>query len=865
MTDIVNKVNNYMNILFVDDEGGLLDQAKIFLKKIHDGFDIDTVVSVEKGLKKLDENDYDCIVSDYQMPKMDGLEFLKVIREKRGLDIPFIMFTGRGREEVAMKALNLGANRYLQKGGDAKSQYGLLSDAILQEVNSYQGEKAQERLSSIVQSSQNAIIGKDIDGKIKSWNKGAEEIYGYLEEEVIGEHISIIAPEDKKEEIDDILEKIKKGEKVEAFETRRVTRDGDEIYISLTVSPIFDKNDNVIGASSIAQDITERKEVERKLRKSEQEKSMILESTDEIISYHDKNHTIKWANRAYLQATGRSLDDLIGEKCYQAWELETICENCPVKKTIETGESHEAELTPDNQENWPEDQGSWLVKSSPVRDEDGNIVGAVVVALEISERRKAIEQLKKGEKRFKILFQENPEAVVEVDADFEVIEVNTQFEKLFKYDKEEILGKHINDLIVPEGKKEEGDELNNRSIQEGYFHHETIRKDKHENEIPVSITARPIKYSEETHHLAVYKDITDIEEVKETLCEMKERKERLVEGIKRYRNLVEASPDTILLIDSKSGKVIDANQRVEDLFKMSREEVINKDISELVPENEENVYEKLFEQWKVGTMYSGKKELHILDSGGKEVPVEIGTSSLELEGKKVIFGVFRNITKRKEAEKRQEFLHSLLRHDVRNKVSIVKGYHELIMDEDFDLPESVNDYISKAEDGIEESIEIIKKVSSLRKAQEEDVKIVEIDQIVKDVLDHTEDIASDKGIEITCDYTEEGQEVKGGSLLEQVFTNIIENAIQHSGCCHINIHSKSTEDEIIYTIEDNGKGISDEEKKKIFKKGYTTDEERGTGLGMFLVKTLLKIYEGEIEVKDSEMGGTKFNVTLKKA
>ncbi|MFW6196337.1 MAG: two-component system sensor histidine kinase NtrB [Thermoplasmatota archaeon] len=389
--------------------------------------------------------------------------------------------------------------------------------------------------------------------------------------------------------------------------------------------------------------------------------------------------------------------------------------------------------------------------------------------------------------------------------------------------------------------------------------------DKDGDEIPVSITARPIKYSEETHHLAVYKDISDIEEVKETLCEMRERKERLVEGIKRYRNLVEASPDTILLIDSKSGKVIDANQRVEDLFKMSREEVINKDISELVPENEENVYEKLFEQWKVGTMYSGKKELHILDSGGKEVPVEIGTSSLELEGKKVIFGVFRNITKRKEAEERQEFLHSLLRHDVRNKVSIVRGYHELIMDENFDLPQSVKNYISMAEDGIEESIEIIKKVSSLRKAQEEDVKKVEIDQIVKDVLDHTEDIASDKGIEITCDYTEEGQEVKGGSLLDQVFTNIIENAIQHSGCSHIKIHSESTEDEIIYTIEDNGKGIPDEEKEKIFKKGYTTDEERGTGLGMFLVKTLLKIYEGEIEVKDSEMGGTKFNVTLKKA
>ena len=130
-----------INILLVDDESFLLDQAKIFLEREKEELNVITASSAEEGLDLLDEEDIDVIVSDYKMPEMNGLEFLRMIRKGKNDDLPFIIFTGKGREEVAMKALNFGANRYLLKKGDPQSQYGVLAQAIVQEYKKWKSEK----------------------------------------------------------------------------------------------------------------------------------------------------------------------------------------------------------------------------------------------------------------------------------------------------------------------------------------------------------------------------------------------------------------------------------------------------------------------------------------------------------------------------------------------------------------------------------------------------------------------------------------------------------------------------------------------------------------------------------------------------
>ncbi|MDA8431532.1 MAG: PAS domain S-box protein, partial [Nitrospiraceae bacterium] len=127
-------------------------------------------------------------------------------------------------------------------------------------------EEKNRRLAAIVQSSDDGIIGKTLDGTILSWNKGAERIYGYTEEEVKGRPISILVPDDHMHDLSDILDKVSRGESVERLETVRARKDGSRVYVSLTVSPVRDAAGKIVGASTIARDVTERKKLEDQLR-----------------------------------------------------------------------------------------------------------------------------------------------------------------------------------------------------------------------------------------------------------------------------------------------------------------------------------------------------------------------------------------------------------------------------------------------------------------------------------------------------------------------------------------------------------------------------------------------------------------------
>jgi len=122
-----------MKVLFVDDDKLLLTQTQIFLQRSDHGFEVDTARDVGEALKLMKETGYDAIISDYKMEERDGLDLLKAVR-KNNEDLPFIMFTGKGDETVAQNALNFGADRYIRKRGDARSQYDKLAEALVEEI-----------------------------------------------------------------------------------------------------------------------------------------------------------------------------------------------------------------------------------------------------------------------------------------------------------------------------------------------------------------------------------------------------------------------------------------------------------------------------------------------------------------------------------------------------------------------------------------------------------------------------------------------------------------------------------------------------------------------------------------------------------
>ena len=169
-------------------------------------------------------------------------------------------------------------------------------------------------LAALIDSSDDAIIAKNLDGIILSWNRGAERMYGYSASEAIGRPISFLIPSDQRHEFDEILRSIRADQRVAPYETRRLTKDGRELDVSLTVSPIKDSDGKIFGASSIARDITERKRVEQALRGSEARWRAIVESAVDGIVVIDARGNVEAFNRAAERLFGYTADEVIGRK-----------------------------------------------------------------------------------------------------------------------------------------------------------------------------------------------------------------------------------------------------------------------------------------------------------------------------------------------------------------------------------------------------------------------------------------------------------------------------------------------------------------------------------------------------------------------
>ena len=194
-----------LRILLVDDDPCILGVSKEILE-VEANFEVDTALSVDEAFKKMEEQSYDAVVSDYEMPQKNGLQFLKEIRQQKN-EIPFILFTGKGREEVAVKALNLGADRYLNKTGDTEILYCELAHAIHQAVErrSAQTEllKREAKLNAILDSSPEAITITDLDGNIVECNQATADLDGVQsKEDLIGKNgFEFIAKKDHEKAI----------------------------------------------------------------------------------------------------------------------------------------------------------------------------------------------------------------------------------------------------------------------------------------------------------------------------------------------------------------------------------------------------------------------------------------------------------------------------------------------------------------------------------------------------------------------------------------------------------------------------------------------------------------------------------------
>jgi len=257
-----------IRVLCVDDEPSTLEVMKAFLERGRD-LEVECVESAEGALSKIAEGNLDAVVSDYQMPEIDGLELLKALRQS-GEDIPFIVFTGRGREEVAMKALNYGASFYLQKIGDPKSLFVELINMIRHAVAERRAQQDLHRtsqvLAAVVSSSPIPILTFDVENRVTLWNKAAEKVFGWTASETVGKELPTMPPE-AFSMFRSLLDRVRTGDSVSGVDVTRLSKEGKHIQVMTSAAPLRDEGGNVIGAGVAAVDVTERRQMEQSLKR----------------------------------------------------------------------------------------------------------------------------------------------------------------------------------------------------------------------------------------------------------------------------------------------------------------------------------------------------------------------------------------------------------------------------------------------------------------------------------------------------------------------------------------------------------------------------------------------------------------------
>jgi PAS domain S-box-containing protein len=767
-----------LSILYVDDEPTLLEIAKLFLER-NGQFSVDTITSAPAALNLLTTKKYDAIISDYQMPDMDGINFLKKVRTS-GNTLPFILFTGRGREEVVIQAINEGVDFYLQKGGEPVPQFTELEHKIRQAVQRRRDEAnirdLERRETDIINFLPDATFAIDANGIVIAWNRAMEEMTGVKACEILGkgnyEYAIPFYRERRPILVDLVLHEdpalvakyplLKRdGQTLIAETTTPFVYNGRGATIWFIATPLFDRKGRIIGAIESIRDITERKRAEEAIRINSER----LRMAQEI------GHIGSWElDLATSNIWG-------SEEAFRIFAIPRPADGLSSLKDVETR----------------------------IRDWEG-------------VNRALTDLIKKGD-------ESNIEYAIE-PAD------NSPQKIIYSVGK-----------IIYDSEK--------KPVRVAGVVHDITALKQVEKEL--------IREHKELN--AAYTQLAAQEgELRQRMNDIVESQLAIRESEEKYVSLFNRSLDLIYVHDLE-GNFIDANPAALALLGYTRDDIPRLSFTSLISAEQIKKAQERIRTIVENGAHPDLIEYRLQKKNGEFVDIE-AKGSLLLKDKKpyAIFGIARNITERKRAEealrmtnRKLQLLSGISRHDIQNQLMSLTNAISFI-DQDH-LDQESRKWIRTAEKAAET---ITGQIGFTKDYENLGIKEPRW-QSLREMFRHA--TLQFLMCDISLDMPAEDYEIYADQLMEKVFYNLLDNALRHGGdVTRISLSCREDDAGLRIFLQDNGRGVPDDDKLLIFRQGFG----RNTGRGLFLSREILIITGITIAETGTYGNGARFEITVPK-
>ncbi|MEI7434641.1 MAG: PAS domain S-box protein [Methanomicrobiales archaeon] len=513
-----------LRVLYVDDEHGLLEIGKMFLEHTGD-ISVKTIDSAISALSLLKTEQFDAIISDYQMPDMDGIQLLKTVRNS-GNNIPFILFTGKGREDVVIQALNEGADFYLQKGGDPQAQFVELTHKIKMAIYRKWAERAlnqsEERFRSVMNQLPGTVWAVDSNLRFTlSQGAGLAEI-GLKPDKAVGktlyEFFNTSDPDHP--EISHHLRALTGESTVYDYTYEGIT-------FRTYLSPLYDAQGTITGVTGLAFDITEQTRTEEAFRESERRYRNVVEDQTELISRFLPDGTHIFVNEAYCRYFGFARHDILGHRfrpkipSEDQERINKFFRSLAQDNQVDTIE-HRI-VMPDGTIRWQR----WSDRA--IFDASGTIIEYQSVGRDVTEIKEAEEERLKSESKFHLLFDNSILGIFQTTPEGRYLTMNLAFAQIYGYDSPEEMMSAIHDIQKQLYVNPEVRQIFNRSLSEAgevrNFEMQNWHRDGHS--IWITTNARVIRNTNGKiiAYEGTIEDITERKRAEEALRKSEERLE----------------------------------------------------------------------------------------------------------------------------------------------------------------------------------------------------------------------------------------------------------------------------------------------------------------------------------------------------